>query len=169
MNGMKKQFYFVLAIIAIVLTACSSPAYVRDSSSYERQKELINARSAALVGDIFIATATIVSAVAFETECNFYPTETRFKKIALTNPLTDTLYVNMLTDVQWDKEDYCDFMDIRIPPGKVCRILCPIDAEYNIYFSNTPEADDDEMVTINTSTISKMKLKPGLVFSEKAK
>lgn len=166
---MKKQFYLVLIIISLGFMSCSSASFVRDSSSHDRQKELINARSAAVVGDILMATATLVSAVAFETEYNFYPTETRFKKVALTNPTTDTLYVNMLTDLQWDKEDYCDFMDIRIPPGRVCRILCPLNADYNIYFSNTPASDDDEMVTINTSETSKLKLKTGLVLSENTK
>lgn len=166
---MKKLFYLIISFILIILTSCSSPAYIRDSTSYQRQKDLINSRSAAVVGDVLLATTALVSAAVLETDCFWYPSQTRFKKIALLNPANDTLYVNMLTDVYWDTEDYCDFMDIRIPPGKTCRILCPVDAEYNIYFSNTSNADDDEMLTINTRNISKLKLKPAPVFSENNK
>ena len=38
---------------------------------------------------------------------------------------------------------YCDFLDFRIPPNSNCRILVPFDAEYNVYFSKTPESEDN--------------------------
>lgn len=78
------------------------------------------------------------------------------------NPTKDTMYINMLTDVTWDKNDYCDFMDIRIPPKTNCKVLVPVDANYNLYFSNTPEDDDDEMLEIFTSDINKLSLYPGI-------
>ncbi len=112
-----------------------------------------------------MATLSVVSSAVFETEVDWYPSETRFKKMILRNPTKDTLYVNMLTDVFWDTNNYCDFMDIRIPPERSCRILCPVDAEYNIYYSHTKQEEDDEMMTINTSEKNKLTLKPAPVLS----
>jgi hypothetical protein len=68
----------------------------------------------------------------------------------------------MLTDIYWDKDDYCDFMDIRIPPKQSCRILVPVNAVYNVYFSETPQNDDDEMIEIKTSEKSRINLLPGM-------
>jgi hypothetical protein len=68
----------------------------------------------------------------------------------------------MLTDIYWDENNYCDFMDIRIPPKKNCKILVPVNAEYNVYFSNTAQNDDDELLQINTSEFKKISLKTGI-------
>ena len=68
----------------------------------------------------------------------------------------------MLTDAIWDKNDYCDFMDIRIPPQKNCKILVPVATNYNLYFSNTPQNDDDEMLSIFTSDVKNISLYSGL-------
>ena len=38
---------------------------------------------------------------------------------------------------------YCDFMDIRIPANRNCTILDPFEAEYYVYFSITPDSDDN--------------------------
>lgn len=97
-----------------------------------------------------------------EVDIGWYPSEQEFKKINLINPTNDTLYVNMLTDVYWDKENYCDFMDIRIPAKKNCKVLVPVNANYNLYFSNTPESTDDEMLKVFTSDIKKVSLSPGI-------
>lgn len=148
-----------------ILLSCSTAKYIHDPVSLERQKDLSGSRSASVLTDGIMATLTVVSAAVFETGVEWYPSETKFKKMTLRNPTSDTLYVNMLTDVFWDTDNYCDFMDIRIPPEKSCRILCPVDAEYNIYYSNTKQEDDDEMMTINTSERNKLTLKPVPVLS----
>ncbi len=154
---MMKHIFLILG--AGLMLSCSSAKYIHDPVSRERQKDLSGSRSSSVIADGLLATLSVVSAAVFETGVEWYPTETRFKKIILRNPTKDTLYVNMLTDVFWDTNNYCDFMDIRIPPEKSCRILCPIDAEYNVYFSNTVQEEDDEMITINTSEKKKLKLK----------
>ena len=154
---MMKHIFLIL--VAGLMLSCSSAKYIHDPVSRERQKDLSGSRSSSVIADGLLATLSVVSAAVFETGVEWYPTETRFIKIILRNPTKDTLYVNMLTDVFWDTNNYCDFMDIRIPPEKSCRILCPVDAEYNIYFSNTVQDDDDEMITINTSEKNKLTLK----------
>ena len=152
--------HILLILVAAVILSCSSAKYIHDPVSRERQKDLTGSRSTSVITEGLMATLSVVSAAVFETGVGWYPTEARFKKIILRNPSHDTLYVNMLTDVFWDTDNYCDFMDIRIPSEKSCQILCPVDAEYNIYFSNTVQDDDDEMITINTSEKNKLTLKP---------
>lgn len=155
------KFAVFLGVI-IINCSCSAPKYIHDSSSYNRQKELINTRSANVFGEILIGSLTVVSSVYFGDEVEFQPIIQNFKKLNLKNVTNDTIYVNMLTDIFWDENDYCDFMDIRIPPNSNCRILVPLDAEYNVYFSKTPESDDDEMLKINTKEHSKLTLTPGI-------
>ena len=166
---MEKKFYFGILSIVLLLSSCSSTKYIYDTSSYERQHELKNSRNGAVAGDVILAGFSLFFTAATGTEFEYYPSEQRFKKILLRNPTVDTVYVNMLTDVYWDKLDYCDFMDIRIPPGKNCRILCPVNAEYNVYFRNKWEKEEDEMITINTSSLSSVKLEPAARLTTQSK
>ena len=105
---------------------------------------------------------SIFTDAALNVESSWVPSEQEFKKLNLINPTSDTIYVNMLTDVYWDEEDYCDFMDIRLPPKTNCKVLVPVNTNYNLYFSNTPESDDDEMLEIFTSDLKRVSLYPGL-------
>jgi hypothetical protein len=140
----KKQAYFILFLIVTLFTnSCSAPRYIHNEQSYKRQKELQNSRSANIFADITLGLLSVASAAAFEKSIEWYPSEQKLKKLNLVNPTTDTIYVNMLTDILWDELDYCDFMDIRIPPKMECKVLVPINAKYNLYFSNTPQKDDD--------------------------
>lgn len=151
----------ILCLSFIFLISCSTPQYFHDTASAKRQKELRDSRSANIVGDILIGISTACMSAALETEIEFIPTEQQFKKLNLVNPTPDTIYVNMLSDVVWDKENYCDFMDLRIPPFKTCKVMVPINANYNLYFSTTPNEDDDEMMEIYTTSTKRILLKPG--------
>jgi len=166
---MKNQFISKLILVALVLLqACAAPKFFHDPSSLERQKELRNSRSANVFVDIGAAIGNTVLGAAFETEIGFDISEQQFKKLNLLNTTGDTMYVNMLTDVYWDENNYCDFMDIRIPPKLNCKVMVPIDANYNIYFSTTPESEDDEMLEVNTSSIKRIKLIPRVTPVENA-
>ncbi len=105
---------------------------------------------------------SVFSSSALDTEIEWHPSEQEFKKLKLINPTADTMYINMLTDIFWDKNDYCDFMDIRIPPKTECKIFVPVNANYNLYFSNTPQTDDDEMLEIFTTDLKRISLYPGI-------
>lgn len=160
---MKKRFALVeFVAIFLLVYSCSSPKYFHDQSSFERQKELKKDRSGNIASDIGIGILSTFSSAAFEVDLGWYPSEQEFKKIKLNNPSKDTIYVNMLTDVYWDENNYCDFMDIRIPPHEKCKVLVPLNANYNLYFSNTPQSDDDEMLEVFTNAIKKLTLTPGL-------
>lgn len=154
--------YGFFATIILLFCSCSAPKYIHDSSSFNRQKEIKNTRSAKVLGDILIGSGTIVASAFLGEEIEWQPTQQNFKKLCLTNPTSDTIYINMLTDIYWDKDDYCDFMNIRIPPKQSCRMLVPVNASYNIYFSNTPQTDDDELLEINTSEKKRISLQPGM-------
>ena len=137
---MKKHLIITFLIaIGLFILSCSSPKYFYDESSYERQKELQSQRCSNVFCDVLLGIGSVFFAVATETEVAYVPSEQQFKKLNLVNPGNDTIYVNMLTDLVWDKDNYCDFMDIRIPPHVTCNVLVPVNANYNLYFSNTPQ------------------------------
>ncbi len=161
--AMKPFLTYTAFIIGILLLfSCSSPQYFHDTSSFERQKDLQNARAGNVFGEIFLGVTSVCMAAAFDGEVEYYPSEQQFKKLKLLNPTADTMYVNMLTDLYWDKDNYCDFMDIRIPPLEECGVLVPINANYNLYFSTTPQSDDDEMLEIFTTNVKRISLKPNM-------
>ena len=159
-----KQLYInlILTGTAALLFSCSAPDYFHDPSSQKRQQELRNTRSGNVFADIFLGVSTVCLSAALESDIYFEPHEQSFKNLKLLNPTRDTVYVNMLTDVYWDENDYCDFMDIRIPPNARCKVLVPIDATYNLYFSNTPQSDDDEILEIFTTNKKRITLFPGM-------
>lgn len=158
---MKKSIFYGLLLVIFFQINCSSPKYIFDDASYQRQIELKKHRKSEVAGEIVAASLSAVISAAAGTEIEYYPNEIQFRKLKLENPTNDTLFVNMVTNVSWDSLGYCDFMDIRIPPGKNCRLLCPIDAEYNVYFRNKWDTEQDEMITINTSETINVHLKPG--------
>lgn len=151
-----------LIIATAFLLSCSSPKYFHDPVSRDRQMELKKHRSGNIFADIGLTITSIFISTAVNIDLAMFPQGQDFKKLKIINPTADTLYVNMLTDVFWDEENYCDFMDIRIPPKEKCKVLVPVDANYNLYFSITPDSDDDEMLEINTNDLKKISLYPGL-------
>jgi hypothetical protein len=154
--------YCFLLCLFVVVCSCTAQKHIHDISSSNRQEELKARRSGYFFGDVLSASVSIISSTIIGSEVDWQPTGHQFKKLKLVNPTPDTVYVNMLTDIYWDENDYCDFMDIRIPPETNCRILVPLGADYNVYFSNTIQNDDDELIQINTGELKKLKLKPGM-------
>lgn len=161
MNRKLKSISFFLSV-SLFFCSCSSQQYFFDASSRERQKELRKSRSGNVFTDVGLMLASMFVMATLEVDAGIFPEGQEFKKLKLINPTTDTIYVNMLTDVYWDYEDFCDFMDIRIPPNEKCPILVPVNANYNVYFSNTPDEEDDEMLQINTDDFKRLSLYPGL-------
>jgi len=156
------SFYLITGLLTIFFFSCSTPQYFHDTSSLERQKELLKSRSGNVASDIFLGISTVCLSAALETDMGFEIHDQNFKKLNLINTSHDTMYINMLTDLFWDENDYCDFMDIRIPPQTKCKVMVPINANYNVYFSNTPESEDDELLEINTSETKNLLLIPGM-------
>ncbi len=158
----KYSTLYILLIIILLLQACATPNYFYDESSHKRQQELRDSRSSNVFEDIMTGIGCVVAGAVLEADIDFIPHGQEFKKIKLANITKDTMYVNMLTDVYWDENNYCDFMDIRIPPRQICKVMVPMDASYNLYFSTTPQQEDDEMLEIFTTEINKISLYPGI-------
>ena len=158
---MANRLLFIIFTV-FILSACSSPKYIYNQESYNRQKELQTCRGKNIAKEISLGLFSACTAATLDMEFSYYPSEQQFKKLKLINSTTDTMYVNMLTDVFWDTKNYCDFMDIRIPPERSTKILVPVDVNYNIYFSITPQNDDDELLHIFTSDLGQLSLYPGM-------
>jgi hypothetical protein len=156
-----KLFSFILLLV-VLLNSCTTTEYLYDQSSKERQLDLKKHRSGNVFGDIGLVIASVFVMTVLEVDAGLFPQRQEFKKLRLINPTNDTIYVNMLTDVFWDKENYCDFLDIRIPGNNKCLLLVPVNANYNVYFSDTPDDGDDEMLEINTDDFKRLSLYPGL-------
>ena len=164
---MFKRIYLPLFLVSILLiSSCTANRYIYDKSSQNRQKELRKHRSGNVFTDIGLALASVFVLVAVDIDMDLLPEEQQFKKIKLINSTNDTMYVNMLADVYWDEDNYCDFMDIRIPPKSNCKVLVPTDANYNLYFSNTPEKEDDEKIEFYTNQLNKINLYPGITLEK---
>lgn len=160
---MKKHLpKLIFFFLVVLLFSCATPKHIYHESSHQRQKELMNCRSSNVFCDIASGIGSVFFAAMLDSEVEFNPSEQQFKKLNLVNTCTDTIYVNMLTDLVWDEEGYCDFMDIRIPPGLNCKLMVPLNANYNLYFSNTPEEHDDELMEIWTNDVKKISLYPGI-------
>lgn len=156
-----KHFIKVLFVL-LIIQSCTTGRYFYDQESQSRQTELKKHRSGNIFADIGLTMASLFVLAAVDIDPGLYPQGREFKKLKLINPSEDTIYVNMLTDVYWDEENFCDFFDIRIPPGGKCRVLVPVDANYNLYFSHTPESEDDELLNINTGDFKRISLYKGL-------
>ena len=159
---MKLKNLILILMVAIFATSCNSYQHIYDDASRKRQKQIQGERSANVTGDILMifGSAVLESATGVVTE--YYPEGQTFKRLNFKNPTKDTLFVNMVTDVSWDNENYLDFMDIRIPPQDNCRLLLPIGINYNVYFGNTNNPENDELIEINTGLKRRFVLKPGM-------
>jgi hypothetical protein len=155
----------LLSVILLncLVWACASSRYIRDDASVERHKNIRGNRTANIVGDTFITTGYLLLSAIIGSDNIELPESSRlFRKITLHNQSPDTMIINMLTDYILRDSIYCDIMDMRIPPYKKSRLLLPNGALYNVYYSNTPEPDDDEMIQLDTQSKRKLALRPGM-------
>jgi len=162
--------YFLLIIALFSITSCSSYKYIYDNDSRTLQHKLRSRRTGNAFWEGLKVAGTLTIALATNGEISAYnPDQKEFKNLNIRNTSADTLFVNMLADVKWDEEKFCDFMDLRIPPGKRCRMLVPKNTNYNIYFSKTPVPEDDEKIEINTDKYRRIDLFSGYSIEFKPK
>lgn len=177
MNTFRRLAVKAAAILlsGLFLISCSTGKYLTDADSIKRHKEMRKERTKLNIAEALIATSTLVLAAATEggMTAAYVPETRQFKKMKFENISADTLYINMLTDCQINENEFYDFMDIKLPPQKICKLLMPINIDYNIYFRNTREPDgNEEMIEINSASKRKIILYSGMTiqhdeFSEK--
>ncbi len=101
-------------------------------------------RSGGNVGDVLINFANIFVSAALNSEYEIYSSDRAFKRISIVNESTDSLFVNMVTDIEWKENEYCDIMGIALPPGARQKLLVPYPAAYNVYFK-TPFSEEEKL------------------------
>jgi len=77
------------------------------------------------------------------------------------NESSDSLFVNMVTDIVWKEDGYCDIMGIVLPPISTQSLLVPYPAAYNVYF-HTPSSQEEKLEIRTDSKYRNFKLKPGM-------
>ena len=159
---MIKNFIIFLVLAAIVFCGgCTSTKYLTDAQSIERQKDMRNNRTGTNIGDIVLSFANLFISGALNTEYTISQSEQAFKRITIENVSTDTLTVNMVTDVEWKESGYCDIMGIVLPPGRKQKLLTPFPAAYNIYF-RTPYSEEEKLEIRNDGKHRRFALRPGI-------
>ena len=153
------------AIVAIILiTACTTTQYISDTESLEKHKMMKSKRSGNIAVTSALSVGSVILSLITETEPIFQPTigSGAFKRVKLRNTSQDTLYVNMLSDYELSDSIFCDYMGIRIPPQKTCRLLIPHPSSYFIYFTDSTQPGNDEMIELQSSGKRKQVLYPGM-------
>lgn len=158
--NMKNIITILLAIN--LFSGCVTSKHIKNEESIALQEEIrrtrtgLNAAEAGLFVGSVVLSATIGIDAAPETSSK------NFRKLKVLNEsTTDTLIVNMVTDVIWKDDRYCDIRDIVIPPMQTVKLIAPIDASYNVYFRPVG-SDTDEKIEINSSGRKIIKLKSGM-------
>lgn len=165
-TNLRKHFLQISkAIVAIILiNACTTTQYITDTESLEKHKMMKSKRSGNIAVTSALSVGSVILSLITETEPIFQPTigSGAFKRVKLRNTSQDTLYVNMLSDYELSDSIFCDYMGIRIPPQKTCRLLIPHPSSYFVYFTNLTQPGNDEMIELQSSGKRKQVLYPGM-------
>jgi hypothetical protein len=151
----------ILLVLAVhfCMSGCSSTRYITDQKSVELQHQMHAHRSGVKAGDILLSTASFIMSVTLGTEFEVSASERAFKHITIENTSPDSMFINMVTDIEWKSSVYCDIMGIVLPPKASQKMLVPYPAAYNIYF-RTPFIEEDTLTIRTDEKHSLYKLKP---------
>jgi len=159
---MIKNFITFLVLAAIVSCGgCTSTKYLTDKQSIERQKDMRKNRTGVNIGDALISVAVAVISGALDTPYEVSQSERAFKRITIENASADTLFVNMVTDVEWKESGYCDIMGIVLAPKASQKLLTPFPAAYNVYF-RTPFTEEEKLEIRNDGKHRRFVLREGM-------
>jgi hypothetical protein len=161
------QIITSLLICITLLSSCITYQYIRDEGSMHLQKKIQGKRTANILGGSFLTAGSVVLGALTGIYVGYTPGMRNLKSVRFINTSADTLQLNLLSDQIWKDSVYCDIRDIRIPPGEKCRILVPVNALYNLYFSNTMDMEaDDEIIQFTPASQSKFSLYPGMTLQQ---
>ena len=155
-----KSIFLVLAAI-ICFGGCTNTRHLTDSKSIDRQRDMRANRSGVNVGDVFVNIANLFISGALNTGFEVSQRERAFKRITIVNESTDSLFVNMVTDIVWKETGYCDIMGIVLPAGAQQKLLVPYPAAYNIFFQ-TPYTEEEKLEIRTDSKHRRFVLRPGM-------
>jgi hypothetical protein len=155
-----KFISLVLAAI-IVFDGCTNTRYLTDPTSRGRQRDMQQHRIGNNIGEVFLNIFIMIFSEAINVEYEMPTSDRAFKKISIVNESTDTLFVNMVTDIVWKKSGYCDIMGIVLPPKAKQRLLVPYPAAYNIFFQ-TPYTEEEKLEIRTDNKHRRFVLRPGM-------
>jgi hypothetical protein len=159
MNHLK--FISLVWTVIIVFGGCTNTRYLTDSKSIDRQRDMRANRSGKNVGDVFVNIANMFISGALNTDFEVSQRERAFKRITIVNESTDSLFVNMVTDIVWKESGYCDIMGIVLPPAAQQKLLVPYPAAYNIFFQ-TPYTEEEKLEIRTDNNHRRFVLRPGM-------
>ncbi|MDP2337828.1 MAG: hypothetical protein Q8N05_15560 [Bacteroidota bacterium] len=150
-------------VVAVIICCggCTNTRYLTDRTSIERQHDMKVHRAGGNVGDVLINFGNFFIAAILNSGYEVYSRERAFKRISIVNQSTDSLYVNMVTDIVWKENGYCDIMGIALPPGAKQKLLVPYPAAYNVYF-RTPSSEEEKLEIRTDSKLRIINLEPGM-------
>ncbi len=155
----KKSFIVVMAVL--LCGGYTNTRYLTDTGSIDRQHDMRKHRAGVNVGDAFLNVINLIIAGTLNSGFEVTQSDRAFRRIQIVNESTDSLFVNMVTDIVWKETGYCDIMGIALPSGARQKLLVPYPAAYNVYFKTSySEEEKLEMRTDNKHRI--IKLKPGM-------
>lgn len=145
----------------ILFGGCTNTRYLTDPTSIGRQKDMKSNRVGKNIGEGCLNMSLFVLAGVFNFDFEPIESERAFKKISIINESTDTLFVNMVTDVVWKEAGYCDVMGIVLPPAAKQKLLLPYPAAYNVYFQ-TPYTEEEKLEVRTDNKLRTIKLRQGM-------
>lgn len=147
--------------ILLLICSCTNTRYLTDSTSIGRQLDMRKHRSGVNVGDVVLSIVNVFISSALDTEYTISERERAFKRITIVNESSDSLFVNMVTDIVWKETGYCDIMGIVLPPQARQKLLVPYPAAYNVYFK-TPTSEEEKLEVRTDSKHRIIKLRTGM-------
>lgn len=152
-----------LTVLAAILlcNGCTNTRYLTEKQSIDRQHDMQKNRTGVNIGDVLLSFVNLFISGALNSDYEISQSERSFKRIKIINASTDTIYVNMVTDVVWKENGYCDIMGVVLPPHSRQKLLTPYPAAYNVYF-RSPFTDEEKLEIRNDGKTRKFFLRPGM-------
>ncbi len=156
----KKTILLLFAAI-ILFGGCTNTRYLTDPTSIDRQHNMRSNRVGKNIGEGCLNVGSFFFSIIFNTEFAPIQSERTFKRISIINQSADSLFVNMVTDIVWKEEGYCDIMGIVLPPGAKQKLLLPYPAAYNIFFQ-TPFTEEEKLEIRTDNKLRRINLNAGM-------
>lgn len=157
----KKNTLILVLEVLLCCGGCTNTRYLTDSKSIGRQHDMRKHRSGVNAGDALLSIVNLFVSNALDSEYEISQSDRAFKRMTIVNESPDSLYVNMVTDIVWKEDGYCDIMGIVLPPDARQKLLVPYPAAYNVYFK-TPFSGEEKIEFRSDNKHRILKLRAGM-------